>query len=252
MKNPRPVFDDRTLDFLCLPRFTRKPHQARVRVTIRGEERGYYSPVLSARRQPVTIYVDPYDREAPAILTEPDSGSFLDLAEPWNVQNPFDSEGLARKRERQRELMKWVNEQAHRIKQGFDLYKAPEITEKAPVKVTQATKIAKKADEEKKIYILTKEIQRQELENRKKEAIEAQKQLIKEFENAQDQQINPWALPEGRERYIYYLKIKQRVENNEALTDLEAWFFERYPHTRDYRTCHDLHTQYGTLYYAEG
>jgi len=130
MRTPRTVFDDRTLDFLCLPRFIRKPHQARVRVTIRGEERGYYSPILSARKKPVMIYVDPYDKESPGILTEPEDGSFLDIAEPWNVQNPYDSEGLARKRARQQELMKWVNEQARRIKSGFDLYKSPESKKK--------------------------------------------------------------------------------------------------------------------------
>jgi len=251
MKAPRTVFDDRTLDFLCLPRFVRKPHQARVRVTVRGEERGYYSPVLSARKEPVTIYVDPYDKEAPAILTEPEDGSFLDIAEAWNVQNPYDTEGLARKRARQQELMKWVNEQARRIKSGFDLYKSPEIKEKTPIKVSQATQIAKKAEEEKKIYVLNREAQRQELENRKKEAVEAQKELIKEFEEAKNQPINPWGLPEGRERFFYYMKLKKKIENNEAITDLDAWFFERYPHTRDYRICNDLYMQYGKLYYAE-
>jgi len=250
---PRTIFDDRTIDYICLPQFVRKPHQARVRVTIRGEERGYYSPLLSGRKRPVAISVDPYDRNAPAILTEPEDGSFLDVGEPWHVQNPYDEEGLTHKRARQAELMKWVNEQARRIKQGFDLYRAPEAKEKSILKITSATNTAAKAEKEVKIYHLKQQAQRQELAERKREAIEAQKELIKEFQATQEmmgqpKEINGWSLPEGKERFAFWLTLKEKVDANEPLSDTDAHFFERYQNTLDYRVCKDMYEEFGELF----
>lgn len=111
VENPRTSFDSRTLDYLFLPRFPRRPRQALVEVTVRqGDRRSYYSPLLSGRRDPVQVSVDPYDPQAPAILSEPD-GSFIDLAEPWGLQNPRDREGLQQKLIAQARLRKWWREQ---------------------------------------------------------------------------------------------------------------------------------------------
>jgi hypothetical protein len=242
----RPVFDTTTLDHICLPTFERMPHQSKITVTIKGEQRGYYSPRLAGYRHKLRISVDPYDREAPAVLTAQD-GTYFDLAEPWHVQNPYDRDGLSMKRHRQRELMKWVSEQAHRVRAGFDLYK-PEVSEKSPIKLTSATSTARRAEEEKKVYQLRKIEQSGERKRIVEAAAREQKLLAAEFSTGEGDELDGWKLPEGRERYTYWVALKHRVELNQPLTEKETYFYVHYPHTGDFRTCSSLHEEYGEIY----
>jgi hypothetical protein len=117
----RTALDDRTLDYLCLPRYSRMSRQSVVEVTVRrGDRRGYYSPMLSGRKDKVWVSVDPYDLSAPAIICDLE-GRYIDLAEPWNVQDPKDTEGLREKLTRQAELRRWWREQLSQVRSGFGL-----------------------------------------------------------------------------------------------------------------------------------
>lgn len=247
MRQGRYALKDHTLDYICLPTFERKPHQSVVMVTVRSNDhRSYHSPILSGRTERVRISVDPYDREAPAVLTDC-GGNYLGLAEAWNVQHPADSDGIAKKRESQRRIMKWVNEQSRRVRTGFELY-APEVKEKEIVKITPATATARAAEQAKKVYQLHKVEQKEETERVKDMAIQEQKNLIREFSSIAATETDPWALPEGRDKYAYWLKIKQSVDANMPLTQVELDFYTRYPNTADYRTCHGLFEDYGEIY----
>jgi hypothetical protein len=117
-EHPRTVYDDRTLDLLFLPRFTRTPNQSTVRVQIApGDLRHYYAPELSTvlRGQRVQVSVDPFDRERGAVISTL-GGEFVALAEPWHVQSPTDRAGLSQKISRQMELMRWWREQIKQLR----------------------------------------------------------------------------------------------------------------------------------------
>jgi len=250
-KQPRTKFDDRTLDYICLPTFERKPRQSLVNVTVRANDhRSYYSPALSGRKDAVRICVDPYDRQAPASLIDA-SGEFIDIAEPWHVQHPDDRDSLAIKRAHQARIMKWVNEQARRVREGFDLYK-PEATAREVIKITGATATAKEIEKEQKVYQLKKFEEKQEADRYKVMATEEQRKLEQQFSLHGTQDIDPWSLPDGRDKFAYYMKIQGCLELNKPLTNMEADFYARYPQTGDYRMCKDLFEDYGEIYLAGG
>lgn len=242
---------DQTLDYICLPAYERIPRQCVVHVKVRHDDyRGYYSPKLSGWRQSkgkVRVSIDPYDRSAPAVISTL-NGDILDIAEPWHVQNPYDTEGLSLKRHRQAELMKWVNEQARRVKGGFDRYKAPEAKE--VFKMLPESALAGKAAEQTKIYQLHKFEQKQETARIRADAIEGQKELAAEFAflGKQHPEVDPWSLPDGRDKYAYWRKIRGCVELNKPMTDTEQAFYVRYPQTADYRACNGLYEEYGEIY----
>ena len=245
----RPAFDGTTLDYICLPRVDRKPHQAIVHVMVRGAQRGYYSPKLSAwRGGKVSVSYDPYDAQAPAVITARD-GSLIDIAEPWHVQNPYDRDGLSHKRHRQAELKRWVEENARRLKAAFDLYR-PEVLEKTPLKITPATSTARRAEEEKKVYEIRKFEEKQEQKRIIETAALEQKVLAAEFSSLAEAsaELDPWTLPEGRERYAHWYALKCKVTLNQPLTGTEEYFFTHYPNTGDYRACAALHADYGNLF----
>ena len=245
MAAPKPVFDDRTLDYICLPTFERTPHQSVVSVTMRSNDhRAYYAPLLSGRKKRVRISVDPYDRDAPATLTDLD-GNFLGLADAWHAQHPQDSEGLGRKIHRQKELMQWVRVQANRLREGFGLIDA------APVpKITSATATARKIDDQTKVYQLHKFEQKQETARIVETARLEQKALAQEFDflRATPREVDPWGLPNGRNKYAYWRTLAIRIERNETLTGKEADFYARYPGTADYTACDSLYQDWGEIF----
>jgi hypothetical protein len=119
----RTVLDDVTLDYLFLPMFERKPDQCVVKMALRrGERRAYYSPALSGVKDKVFVSVDPYDAAAPAVITDA-AGKYVDLAEPWRPQSFYDKAGMAQKRARQAELLKWWQKQVANLRGGFGLIK---------------------------------------------------------------------------------------------------------------------------------
>ncbi len=250
MTQRRDVFDSTTLNYICLPRVARQPLQCVVSVMVRREKRGYYSPKLSGwRKGKVWVAYDPYDRYAPAVISD-ERGDIIDIAGPWHVQNPYDKEGVSEKRHRQAELMKWVNEHARRLKEGFDLYK-PEVMEKAPIKLTSVTGPAAEAEKGVKIYHLRKQEERQETKRIAQEAARGQKELEAEFAAVASNgpaEIDGWSLGEGRDRYIFWLTLSYRVTLDQALTEKEQYFYTQYPNTGDYRSCRTLHEDFGEKY----
>jgi hypothetical protein len=259
---PPQTIDDRTLDYICLPCYERTPHQSVVTLQVRpGDTRRYFAPALAGMKDRVQVSVDPYDREAPAVLTDL-SGNYLDIAEAWNVHDPRDAEGLARKIERQKELMKWVREQAKRLKNNFGLVETPSVT-----KVTPQTYTARRAEKAKLIYERQKENARIVAADQKREADELRAELVARFEEAEASEkttpetmegnavpFRPFHLPpEGRDRYIYYLQLNERVVLApqglaEPLTEQERNWFEYYPTSEDYKACKGLHEKHGSIY----
>lgn len=138
----RTVYDDLTLDLLFLPRVTRVPEQSIVRVMVApGDLRRYQAHELShfRRGERVQVSFDPFDPERPAVLTSI-NGDYIGLAEPWDLQQPGDDQGLSDKIKRQRELMKWWKTQVTRIRGTLgDLPAVPRIA--------ASTQIAKRAAE---------------------------------------------------------------------------------------------------------
>lgn len=253
VRQPRTVFTGYALDYICLPTFERKPRQATVAVTVRSNDhRSYYSPALSGRKKPVRVCVDPYDRDAPAALID-DKGEVIDMAEPWGAQDNYDQPGLAAKRKHQAQLMRWVGEQARRVRTGFELYKS-EIKDREVIKVTSATATAKEIEKETKVYHLRKIEEKQEADRYRAIAAEEQRSLERRFaaEGNVLKDIDPWVLDDGRDKYAYYMKIKGCLELNKPLTDKEADFYARYPQTADYRVCNDLYEESGDLFLIGG
>jgi len=155
MRQSRVQFDERTLDYLFLPRFERMPRQSVVEVKVRGgDRRGFYSPRLSGLKEKVWVSVDPYDVEAPAIICDLD-GNYIDLAEPWNVQDPRDTAGLRQKLIRQAQLRRWWKEQMVSVFDGFGLLKADEASASNAgraevIRVVPASRAAKQAADDAK------------------------------------------------------------------------------------------------------
>ena len=179
VEQSRPVFDDRTLDYLFLPRYQRKPRQSVVEVMVRkGDRRCYYSPLLSGRKEKVQVSVDPYDVEAPAIITDLD-GAYIDLAEPWEVQDPGDGKGLREKLIRQAKLRKWWKEQTAQVVSGFGLLQAEAGGDEGGgkgsggrvLRISGATTTARKAEKDREL--------RREL---KPKPVEAGKKLERMYE----------------------------------------------------------------------
>ncbi len=250
-RHPRHVLLDYVLDYICLPQFIRTPRQSVVKVSVRhNDERGYYSHVLANRRERVRISVDPYNREAPAVLTDLD-GAFLDLAEPWHVQNPYDREGLQAKRSRQAEFMRWMGEQTCRVKKAFDIV----IEDSAPVaargnltKIVPASAAAHEAEKEHRVYQIRKENTQLNERETAREANTLRDEL-KDKLAAKAAAPAPFIIPpEGKQRYIAYLALAERADTGDELSSAEEAFLQQYPNTADYRHLKRLHEKWGDLY----
>jgi len=255
----RPVLDEPTLNYICLPQFIRTPHQSVVKVTVRhDDERGYYSHVLANRKDRVRISVDPYNREAPAVLTNLD-GTFLDLAQPWHVQNPYDREGLQTKRSRQAELMQWVGAQARRIREAFGIViedAAPAAARSPLTKIVPASAVAHEAEKEHRVYQIRKENTQLNERETAREANTLRADLQARFAAqaaAQAAAPAPFMLPpEGKERYVAYLALAERADAGDELSPEEEAFLQQYPNTADYRHIKRLHEKFGDLYIPTG
>ena len=243
----RLVLADHTLDYICLPTFERKPRQAAVTVTVRSNDhRAYYSPVLSGRKEAVRICVDPYDRDTPAALID-EKGNVLDLAEPWGAHDPADQPGLAIKRKHQAQLMKWVGEQARRVREGFELYKS-EIKEREIVKITSATVTAQEIEKEVKEYKLRKENVKLVEKEHDRLGQNAMSDLLADFAGMDGDFIIP---SESKERYILWLNLDKAIEMGRLLSEPEEEFYRTYCKDTEYKVHREMHADYPDLYIDE-
>ena len=246
--SPRTVLDETTLNYICLPVYIRTPNQSVVRIKVRHNDyRAYYSPALVRRTRPVQISIDPYDRDAPAHLADPD-GSYLDLAQPWHAQDPYDQEGLREKIIRQKELMKWANEQSRRLRDGFGIAAAaasPSIT-----RITPATRAAQTAASATKIYELRSHNSRLQAAEQTSEAKTLVAGLRAEFA-ANEERARRFTPPAtNRERYRLWLTLSARKASGQGIPLLieEEEFLENYRFTSEYQICAALHADFGAEY----
>lgn len=248
--SPRPILDENTLHYICMPRYTRIPHQSVVRIKVRSTDyRAYYSPALVRRRDPVTVSIDPYDRDAPAYLANPD-GSFLAMAEPWHAQNPYDEEGLKTKIIRQKELMKWVSEQSRRLRDGFDTIVREHQRTLPLTRIIPATRTAQAATTAARIYELKSYNSRLAAAEQAAEAKALTAELRAEFAAAEERATR-FSLPSTeRERYRLYLTLAAAKQSNPAhpLMPEEEEFLETYRYSSEYKNCKILHDDFGDMY----
>jgi hypothetical protein len=239
----RLVLPDSTLDYICLPRFERKPHQCVVTVTMRGETRTFYSKALSGYKEKVRVSVDPYDRTAPAVLSDL-AGEFIDVAEPWGVTHPNDTERLKQQRERENELQKRIGEQAKRLKEGFGL-----IPEGVQVtKVTPQTRTAKRAEKAKRVYEMNRE--NDKLVQKDHEA--TGREAVREIAADMAAQSDAFAIPtDGKERYRLWLSLDRRFHGGSALSPVEQGFYMTYQRDVEWKIYRDFHAEHGDLYIEE-
>ena len=247
----RPVLDDTTLNLICMPRVERIPRQSVVKIRVgHDDERGYYSPALAGHREKVCISFNPYDRDEPAVLTTPD-GQFVDLGQPWHVQNPYDRAGVTAKRHRQAELMKWVGEQAKRVKEAFGIV----IEDAAPVhataqlaKIIPASSAAHEAEKERKIYEIRKDNTTLHDRETAREGSKLREDLKQKLA-AQAAAGGVFQIPsDDKARYVAYLDLEGKVSSGIELSREEEAFFASYPGTDGYRNQVRFHERFGDLY----
>lgn len=247
----RPVLDDPTLNYICMPRVERIPRQSVVKVKVHhDDERGYYSPALAGLREKVCVSFNPYDRDEPAVLTTPD-GQFIDLGQPWHVQNPYDRAGIAAKRTRQAELMKWVGEQAARVKEAFGII----LEDAAPVRATAqlarilpASAAAHEAEKERKVYEIRKDNTTLHDRETAREGNKLREDLKERFA-AQAAASSAFQIPsDDKARYVAYLELEEKASSGIELSPEEDAFFQNYPGTDGYRNQRRFHERFPELY----
>jgi len=247
----RPVLDDPTLNYICMPRVERIPRQSVVKVRVRhDDERGYYSPALAGLREKVCVSFNPYDRDEPAVLTTPD-GQFIDLGQPWHVQSPYDRAGIAAKRTRQAELMRWVGEQANRVKEAFGII----LEDAAPVRATAqlarilpASAAAHEAEKERKVYEIRKDNTMLHDRETAREGNRLREDL-KQRRAAEAAAASTFQIPSDEKgRYVAYLEIEEKASSGIELSPEEESFRGSYPGTDGYRNQRHFHERFPELY----
>jgi hypothetical protein len=225
-----------------MPTYERKPHQSVVKVTIRKQERTYFSKVLSGRKEAVRISVDPYDYTAQAVLTDL-NGIYLDSAEPFEVTNPYDTKEIARKRERQAELMKWIRSQSKRLREGFGLI------ETAIPKINTTTHTAKKAEKAKELHERQKENATLVAKEHRETGRAAAADLVRKFAAEDTDGI---AIPkESKARYRLWLSLDGAFQSGKELSPSEEEFYLAYRRNMEWKIHRKLHEESGPLYIDE-
>ena len=247
----RPVLDDATLNYICMPRAERIPRQSVVKVKVHhDDERGYYSPALAGLREKVCISFNPYDRDEPAVLTTPE-GAFIDLGQPWHVQNPYDRAGVTAKRHRQAELMKWVGEQANRVKEAFGIVieDAAPVHASAPLtKIVPASAAAHEAEKERKVYEIRKNNTTLHDRETAREANRLRDGLKERFTERAAAAVTFVIPSDEKARYMAYLELAERFSSGGVLSPEEEAFHSSYPATDGYRNQVRFHQRFPDLY----
>jgi len=247
----RPVLDDTTLNYICMPRVERIPRQAVIKVKVHhDDERGYYSPVLAGLKEKVCVSFNPYNRDEPAVITTLD-GQYLDLGQPWHTQNPYDREGVTAKRHRQAELMKWVGEQAKRVKEAFGIVLEAAAPARAPAQLSRivpASAVAHEAEKERKIYEIRKDNTTLHDRETTREANRLREDLKQKLA-AQAAAGGVFQIPsDDKARYVAYLDLAEKASSGIELSPEEEAFFASYPGTDGYRNQVRFHERFPELY----
>lgn len=142
--------DQRTVDLLFLPRREITPRQSSVAMAFPDGTRTYSAMELSRLKkgERVWVHADPFDQEAPAIISI--AGEFYCLAErKWDI-NPVTRDGLSDQISEQRRLLKWWRGEVEKLV-GL------KVGDRGLVRIGKASKLAKRAEEEKANRIQAKD-----------------------------------------------------------------------------------------------
>ena len=246
----RNVLPKETLNYICMPYVERIPRQSVVRFKVGSDdERGYYSPALAGLHEKVRVSFNPYNRDEPAVLMTQD-GQYMGLADPWHVQNPYDRAGMAIKRSRQAELMKWVGEQADRVKKAFGIViedvPAKEMTE--ITRIIPASTIAHEAEKERKVYEIRKDNTTLHERETAREANRLRDGLKERFTERAAAAVTFVIPSDEKARYMAYLELAERFSSGGELSPEEEAFHSSYPGTDGYRNQVRFHQRFPDLY----
>jgi hypothetical protein len=205
-------------------------------------ERTFYSKELSGLKEKVNISVDPYDREAPAVITSR-SGDFIGMAEPWQVTHPNDTAEIARKRTRQAELMKWIRENATRLREGFG-----RIDTEVPV-ITTAGRTARKAAKATRAYELHKDNDRLVAKEHHAAAAKGAVSLAEEMAAGSAGITIP---SNSKDRYRLWLSLHEAFEAGVSLSPSEEEFCLTYRRDAEWKIHRQLQEESGPLYIDPG
>lgn len=235
------------LNYVCLPTYRRKPHQGKVGVQLRANDyREYFSFKISGLDS-VSVSIDPYDKEAPAVLTDP-GGNFVDLAEPIPHVVPGEtSKKGAKFLEARARYMKEIRRKAKEIKDAFGL-----VDKKEVIAIGAVTRVANQAKKAKEGLDQVREEQKKQAKVIKMEAHRDRERLKEEMaleqkDEAPDSRI--FKIPEdprGRFRLWKTLDSKQ----NRSIEEQRFW--EYFKNTADYRAYKALEDDFGDFWQGKG
>lgn len=265
---------DTTLDYLCLPTYERVPRQGKVGVQVRkGDFREFFSFKLRGLER-VSVSIDPYDRKAPAVLTDPD-GNFLDLAEPIPHSVPGESTPeTERFFEVRSEYMKEIRAKARALKDGLGLVERGEIIAIGKAAHT-ASEIAHASREREQAHIH----EARQAKLYKIEAARGRKELAAEMEEERElmvaggngsqftvhgsqltgnrepstgnrQPAIGFSLPsDSKERYRLWKDLDARkTRSDDSLTLPESNFYDHFQKTSDFSAYRMLEEDFGEAF----
>ena len=232
---------DTTLDYICLPTFQRVPRQGKVGVQVRkGDFREYFSFKLSGYEY-VQVSVDPYDPEAPAVLTDPE-GNFIDLAEPVPRAVPGESNTVSERFFKARaEYMKEIRTKAQALKDAFGLVDRKEV-----LAIGKTAHTARKARKEKDFREEAREHQKKQAKVVKMEARRERKRLAQALEEPVQETDGGFQIPEdSRARYRLWKDLDAR---HDELNAEEYAFWKHFQSTADFHAYKTLEEDFGDAF----
>jgi len=239
---------DETLDYICFPVYTRVPRQAKVGVRVKKDDyREFFSFKINGLDR-VQISIDPYDKEAPAMLTDLE-GNFIDLGEPIPRGIPGESsDEVTRFMEVRARYMKEVRKKARQLKDAFGLVSRQEI-----IAIGTASHTARKVRKETELRDDIQVHQQREARLINLEAKKARKELMAEMA-AEKEEVLPegFTIPEdGRDRYKTWKGLEELRQIRE-LSHEEHAFWKHFQATADYRAYKAMEEDFGDAYMVRG
>jgi transposase InsO family protein len=245
-KPPR-VLADQTLDYICMPYAEIMPRQSVVNFQARSNDyRGYYSSALASIKHKVRVSYNPYDPAAVAVLTDIESGDIIDIGQPWHSQNPHDRAGTSEKIHRQAELKKWVEVQAKRLKEGFDLAIEDLQPHAAPIAaIGPASTVAKEAAAAQRIYEIRHDNEKLVDKDHAKLAASGMKDLLADLHGAGSEFIVP---TQSKERYRLWCILDLERKKGRVLSEPQQDFLAYYCRDVEWKVHREMHEESGEDY----
>ena len=205
-------------------------------MTIKGELREYYSFKLNGYEK-VYVSVDPYDREAPAVITDLDK-NFIDLAEPVPHSIPGrESPEVEAFFKARKEYMKEIRNKVKQIRDGLGL-----VDKKEVVAIGKVSKTAKRAEKEQEIR---EEIKKEQQKQARVIRMEAKKERQRLRHSIQEVRSGYQIPAHPRERYRLWKELDAK---RDSLSPEELAFWKHFQDSADFRAYRALEEDFGDVF----